>query len=267
MNKKNHFDYISTYQKDYTWPYVPSTCRTQPPTKTKPIVVKGCTCIDSRRVRNKEGWDGNLEECLNWSQIGPMGRLLEPKIYPKIDHQVPEADLIVTRFDPHQLPSICLKEEYPGLYGYTALKGSVPNEPITRVDADRMKTTYQADYSDPAAARMTQRDMAMTVIDTNARGQHLQCRMPIKITIEADCPPHCYLPSSSVWKRDHKRKNGSKREKKCDDVERRQMSLPSWKSEYQDSISKIGHAIMRAKLHRAKRKALPVQYQYCITSS
>ncbi|XP_024885559.1 uncharacterized protein LOC112463382 [Temnothorax curvispinosus] len=265
MNKKNHFDYISTYQKDYTWPYVPSICRTQPPTKIKPIVVKGCTCIDSRRVRNKEGWDGNLEECLNWSQIGPMGRLLEPKIYPKID-QVPEADSIVTRFDP-QLPSICLKEEYPDLYGYTALKDSLPKEPITRVDADRMKTTYQADYSDPAAARMTQRDMAMTVIDTNARGQ---CRMPIKIIIEADCPPHCYLPSSictSVWKRDHKRKNGSRREKKCDDVERRQMSLPSWKSEYQDSISKIGHAIMRAKLHRAKRKALPVQYQYSTTSS
>lgn len=121
-----------------------------------------------------------------------------------------------------------------------------------------------------AAARLTQRDMALTVIDTN--GQPLRCPMPIKIIIEADCPSYC-LPSSrcngstSVWKRDYKRKNGLKREKKCEDVEKRQMLLPSWKSEYQDSISKIGHAIMRVKLHHAKRKALPVQYQYCTTSS
>lgn len=120
-----------------------------------------------------------------------------------------------------------------------------------------------------AAARLTQRDMA--VIDTN--GQHLRCRMPIKIIIEDGCPSYDCLPSSrcngstSVWKRDYKRKNGLKREKKCEDVEKRQMLLPSWKSEYQDSISKIGHAIMRVKLHHAKRKALPVQYQYCTTSS
>lgn len=118
-----------------------------------------------------------------------------------------------------------------------------------------------------AAARLTQRDMALTVIDTN--GQHVQCPMPIKIIIE--CPSYC-LPSSrcngntSVWKRDYKRKNGLKCKKKCEDVEKRQM-LPSWKSEYQDSISKIGHAIMKVKLHHAKRKALPVQYQYCTTSS
>lgn len=122
-----------------------------------------------------------------------------------------------------------------------------------------------------AAARMTQRDMAMTVIGTN--GQRLQCGMPIKITIEADCPPCCPLPSSTykesttVWKHDRKRKSESKHEKKCEDIERRQMSLPTWKSEYQDSISKLGHAVIRAKLHRAKRKALPIHYQYYTTSN
>lgn len=123
----------------------------------------------------------------------------------------------------------------------------------------------------PAAARMAQRDKAMTVIDTN--GQHLQCSMPIKITIEANCPPCCPLPSSicnessSTWKYNRKRKSGSKHEKKCEDVERRQISLPTWKSEYQNSISKIGHAIIKAKLHRAKKKALPIQYQRYTTSN
>jgi len=118
---------------------------------------------------------------------------------------------------------------------------------------------------------MTQRNMVLTVIDTN--GQCLQCNMPIKITIEADCPSYCRLPSSiynrstNVWKCDRKQKTRLKREKKCENIEKRQILLPSWRSEYQDSISKIGHAIMRAKLHHTRRKALPIQHQYCTTSS
>lgn len=120
---------------------------------------------------------------------------------------------------------------------------------------------------------MTQRDIALTVVDKN--GQRLQCGIPIKITVEADCPSYCRLPSliyngsTSVWKRDRddwKRRNGLKREKKCEDIKRKQMSLPSWKSEYQDSINKIGHAIMRVKLLQAKKKALPILYQYCTTT-
>lgn len=112
-----------------------------------------------------------------------------------------------------------------------------------------------------AAARMTQRDLARAIIHTN--GQQLQCRMPIKITIETDCSPttDCH-PSPSRIMSDYKRKNGSKREKRCE-IESKK--LPPWKSEYQDSISKIGHAIMRVKLHHAKRKA-SLQYQQCISN-
>jgi len=122
-----------------------------------------------------------------------------------------------------------------------------------------------------AAARMRQRNMVLTVTDTNS--QHLQCSMPIKITIEADCPSYCpfsssiYNRSTNVWKHNRKPKTGLKHEKKSEAIKRRQILLPSWKSEYQDSISKIGHAIMRAKLHHTRRKALPIQYQYCTTSS
>lgn len=120
-----------------------------------------------------------------------------------------------------------------------------------------------------AATRMTQRDLARAIIHTN--GQQLQCRMPIKITIETDCSPttDCHPSSSRIpdVTRDYKRKNGSKRGKRCEiDTKELQTSLPSWKSEYQDSISKIGHAIMHVKLHHAKRKAFPFQYQQCISN-
>jgi len=96
MNQTNH--YISTYQKDYTWPYVSSICRTQP--SIKPI-IKDCTCTNLWQVYKQ---DGKLKDCLKWSQMDSMGQLLEPKIYPKIE-QIPELDIM--RFD--QLPSICVR--------------------------------------------------------------------------------------------------------------------------------------------------------------
>jgi len=97
MNKTNH--YISTYQKDYTWPYVSSICRTQP--SIKPIIIKDCICTNLWQVHKQ---DGNLKDCFNWSQMDSMGQLLEPKIYPKIE-QIPEPDIM--RFD--QPPNICVR--------------------------------------------------------------------------------------------------------------------------------------------------------------
>lgn len=116
---------------------------------------------------------------------------------------------------------------------------------------------------------MTQRDLARAVIHTN--GQQLQCRMPIKITIETDdCSPTTdYHPSSSriANMSEYKRKDRSKHEKRYETkATELQTSLPSWKSEYQDSINKIGHAIMRVKLHHAKKKTLPLQYQQCLSN-
>lgn len=117
---------------------------------------------------------------------------------------------------------------------------------------------------------MTQRDMALTVVDENDR--RAQC-VPIKITIKADCSPYCQLPSSmnnrnDVGERERKQKmwNGLKNGKKRESFDKKHISMPSWKSEYQDSIDKIGHVIIKAKLHQARKKALPVQYQYSTTN-
>lgn len=109
--------------------------------------------------------------------------------------------------------------------------------------------------------------MAMTVVDTN-HGQRLQC-VPIKIIIEAGCPPYCQLPSNAIRNKsisnsNHKREIKLKRDNKKCDIEKRRISLPAWKTEYQDSISKIGHAIMKVKLHRLKKKTVPV-HQYAAT--
>lgn len=232
MNQKNHF--VSTYQKDYVWPDMPGICQTEP-SKKPPIAVKICACTDSPRVL-KELLDTSLGEYLDRDRTRQLSetKICKTRLAKKLDRP----------------SSICVKK----------LKREYSDE-LEKVspDVDRFKTTYQAHYSDPAAARMTQRDLARATIHTN--GQQLQCRMPIKITIETDYSPTDH-PSPSRLMNDHKRKNGSKRENRCE-IESKK--LPPWKSEYQESISKIGHAIMRVKLHHAKRKT-PLQYQQCISN-
>ncbi|KAM0735178.1 hypothetical protein ACS0PU_011291 [Formica fusca] len=246
MNQKNHF--VSIYQKDYTWPHVLGICQTELPPKP----VKVCACTDSPRVL-KELLDASLDRT-------QTRQLSKPKICSKT-----RPILHAIQFDrPSDICMRKLEEECPDLNGL--LEKICSDERTARTDADRFKTTYQAHYSDPAAARMTQRDLARAIIHTG--DQQLQCRMPIKITIETDCPPHCQPSSSRVnanLRHDYKRKNGSKRGKRCEIGSEIQTSLPSWKTEYQDSISKIGHAIMRVKLHHAKKKTFPLQYQRCIS--
>lgn len=81
--------YTSTYQKDYTWPHV-SGVRRPPTVKHAP-----CTCIDSRQVFQK--LLDLSEKSFDWSRMGPMGRLLDPKLYStKVE---PISDMNATLFD------------------------------------------------------------------------------------------------------------------------------------------------------------------------
>ncbi|XP_072751113.1 uncharacterized protein [Anoplolepis gracilipes] len=264
MDQINHF--VSSYQKDYSCPYTLSMCRTE--SSTKPIAVKVCAYTDSPQVL-KKFLDASLEKDLDRTR-----QLSEPKICSKT-RPVLQAEII--QID--KPPKICVtkvniqnqnltfsefrREEKPPHLLNTIF-------PDSRTNGERFKTTYQAHYSDPAE-RMIQRDLTqrddLALIHTD--GQQLRCHMPIKITIETDCPPHC--PSSSrinaAVKHDCKQKNGSMRGKRCEIADvGPQTSISPWKSEYQDSISKIGHAIMRVKLHQAKKKTLPLQYQQCISN-
>ncbi|XP_067204761.1 uncharacterized protein [Linepithema humile] len=243
----NH--YVSIYKRDYTSPLVSAARRPKSPT----AIFKSCTCTDSRQALKKLV-DVKVEECFDSSRMKPTGWLSEPKIYPKTQPRIQEVDK--TPFDQ---PRGCVKTlEIQCPEFYKMLEKAQLEERASRVEADRMKTTYQIDFSDPAA-RMTQLSRIRDMDD-----QQLQCRVPIKITIEADCPPQCRPPSlkyngsTRARKYDFKQKNALKRGKPCEDIEGRLAQLPSWKTEYQDSINKIGQTIMKVKLHQMKKKVLPV---------
>jgi hypothetical protein len=84
----NH--YVSVYQKDYTWPYPTRICYTEP---VMPTTIKSCTCNDSQAL--KALLDKNAE-AVQWSRMDPLGRLLDPKLYPtkkeiKRDLELPDA--------------------------------------------------------------------------------------------------------------------------------------------------------------------------------
>ena len=102
MNKINQ--YVSTYQRDYTWPYVSSICHPyiQPPIKPR---IKDCSS-DSRQ-EYKELLDGKLEKYPDWSRMSPMGRLLEPKNYETKIEWAPKRD----RTQLEQLTNICVRKE------------------------------------------------------------------------------------------------------------------------------------------------------------
>lgn len=92
--------YLSTYKKDYVWPstrmrHAPSSSRDADPS---------CLCKSSSRELKVINLCGDAQD---WSRIGPMGRLLDAKLYPAKTGPSPESE--ATKFDQ---PSTYMKKVY-----------------------------------------------------------------------------------------------------------------------------------------------------------
>ncbi|XP_020293958.1 uncharacterized protein LOC109859791 isoform X2 [Pseudomyrmex gracilis] len=256
MDQISQVKCVSARQNDYLWPDVSKThLRPQPST----AVIRFYSCNDSRI---DEPLDRTVGKSFEWCQVVPAMQRLEPKLCSTKIRSFPEVE--PTRFEQ---PRKCVKKievECPDLH--KILEKLLPEEKCldkttARVEADRWKTTYQIDFSDPAARMaksIAKRDKLCRIDDTIC-SQKMEHRLPVKIIVESDCLPKCCLSSryngNSLQKQVYK-KLGRKNGKKCMD-EKIKMQLPAWKSEYQDSISKIGQSIIKTKLHQ-KRSAAPM---------
>ncbi|XP_076235736.1 uncharacterized protein LOC143180090 [Calliopsis andreniformis] len=220
--------FITTYQKDYTWP---STRIKYPSSLLRKDGSCPCRSDSSREIKVID-LCGDQQD---WSRVGPMGRLLDPKLYPAKTGPHPETE--VTK---HDQPSVYMKkleEKYPNLYGI--LQKTPMEEIIMRVDQDRLRTTYQVDYSDSAAAAM-------------AEESTLPCA-PIKRPVEdIDCRPST---RSRVKKGEKKDREDKRKPKKKGEDESQETRIPPWRSEYQDSISRLGHAIIKTNMHHKRTPA------------
>lgn len=234
--------YVSTYSKDYTWPYPEKEQR-----KTDDDLPRlgPCTCgmdpkdIAVPRMYRLEG------ETHDWSRLGPMGPLLDPKLYPAKTGPSPETE--ETRYGQPDVYLKKLKEKYPYLYG------AIPSEPTQEttltVEKDRMVTTYMMDYGEGRQyGKLDSED---------------KISQPFEEIIKRDCRPHIRPPLPkfrSALDRNGKNGNGRrKRTRKSDDADGPEVRIPPWKSEYQDNISKVGQAIMKYKLHSPEKNLVSMR--------
>ncbi|XP_076620352.1 uncharacterized protein LOC143341351 [Colletes latitarsis] len=218
--------FISTYQKDYTWP---STRIQHAPTTLR----DGGSCRCNTRSRELKVIDlcGDDQD---WSRLGPMGRLLDPKLYPAKTGPHPETE--ATKFNQPSTYMKKLEEKYPNLYGI--LQSTPMDEIIQRVDQDRFMTTYQMDYSDKAIMGTTDEEKDPCV--------------SMKHRIRIDCRPST---RSRLSKRDNGLRGRTKTSRKKVEDDSHETRIPPWRSEYQDSISRLGHAILRGRIHHKKANA------------
>ncbi|CAL7936436.1 unnamed protein product [Xylocopa violacea] len=219
--------FLTTYKKDYTWPSTRIKRKTD-------LLRKEDTCGCRERPREIKP----LERCgddYDWSRTGPMGRLLDPKLYPAKTGPHPESE--ATRFDQPSTYMRKLEEKYPNLYGI--LQSTPIDEVIKRVDEDRLKTTYQLDYSEKAAAQME--EVATGPCAPKQREEEIDCQVSTR--------------SRRIAKRDEHDKDKKEKKKKSMEDESQETRLPPWRSEYQDSISRVGQAIMKQKIHHKKTAA------------
>ncbi|KAL2714651.1 hypothetical protein V1478_015836 [Vespula squamosa] len=240
--------YVTTYQKDYTWPYSMKQKSKLTTGKDQIFIIGPCTCgMDSKDIKVPKSYG----EKYDWSRVGPMGALLDPKLYPAKTGPSPETD--ETRFGQPDVYLKKLEEKYPNLYG--VIQEGPAQETIMEVEKDRMMTTYMMDYG------RDKRLNGPTKIDD------VEVYQPTEKIMKRDCRPNVRPPLKKFGSSlDRNGKNGSsgngKYGKKSNDVDGSEVRIPPWRSEYQDSISKVGHAIMKYKLHQPQKLALTINTVY-----
>ena len=101
--------YLSTYRKDFLWPYVTTFSIKKSPNYSAPREAIRCLCgrEPGGYMPTKEYSGPQEGETYQWSRLGPMGPLLDPKLYPAKMGPAPEFE--ITRYDQ---PNTYLKKVY-----------------------------------------------------------------------------------------------------------------------------------------------------------
>ncbi|XP_050299767.1 uncharacterized protein LOC126738454 isoform X3 [Anthonomus grandis grandis] len=147
--------FVTTYRKDYLWPYVKTLgLRPHPEHLFQPqyrdahrpdLIPCECHNIGDHNVhqnhqRNLLGPQAYEEEA--WSRLGPMGPLLDPKIYPAKVSSAPQTQ--VGRFNQPNVFLAKIQEKYPFIY--ECLRTAPPDDLLARINRDRLRSTYQVDF-------------------------------------------------------------------------------------------------------------------------
>ncbi|KAK9876506.1 hypothetical protein WA026_013880 [Henosepilachna vigintioctopunctata] len=139
--------FVTTYRKDYLWPYVRTFGAKPAPDHLYAPQYRdqlSCDCKTTTPIQ-KEDTQAYGPPAINeeaWSRLGPMGPLLEPKVYPARVGAAPESP--ISRFNQPNVFLQKLQEKYPFIY--ECLRTAPPDDLIARINRDRLRTTYEVDY-------------------------------------------------------------------------------------------------------------------------
>ncbi|XP_019870477.1 uncharacterized protein LOC109599000 isoform X3 [Aethina tumida] len=143
--------FVTTYRKDFLWPYVRTFGIRPEPTNLfqvqyrDPNQVCACHCLEKPKSPSEQhqlvGPLAVHEE--SWSRQGPMGPLLNPKMYPAKVAEKPETSPAANYNQPNVFLHK-LQEKYP--FVYECLRQAPPSDMLARINRDRLRTTYQVDF-------------------------------------------------------------------------------------------------------------------------
>ncbi|XP_017770805.1 PREDICTED: uncharacterized protein LOC108558408 [Nicrophorus vespilloides] len=133
--------FVTTYRKDFLWPYVRSFGLK--PDNGPQFGGHGdmCACQCSQEDEQKLLGPNVLEQDA-YQKLGPSAPLMDPKLYPARVGPAPEND--TQRFNQPNVFLEKLRMKYPFLY--EVLRTTAPDDLISRINRDRLRTTYEVDY-------------------------------------------------------------------------------------------------------------------------
>ncbi|XP_067007048.2 uncharacterized protein [Anabrus simplex] len=232
--------YLTTYRKDYVWPYV----------KTLPI--------SSGPPPFREPGDGIVgplgtepHEC--WCRQGPTAPSRDPKLYPVRVGAAPEVRS--SRENQPQDYLTRLYEKYP--YLYNVLNTAPPDDLLRRVQRDRMRTTYQADYCKEGQLSSDQYDQLREALQAHANPPETQTvALPGARIRPGMRNPLPAPPPGEKGGKGGKGGRGSPGGGESEGAAAAQQLTSMGHSEYMDGISRLGNMILKDRIHHQKKEPL-----------
>ncbi|KAJ3658746.1 hypothetical protein Zmor_010468 [Zophobas morio] len=249
----------TTYRKDYIWPYVRAYgIKISPEFPEAGDQAHACKC-QCPKIEQPKATGPETSE-IAWSRLGPMGPLLDPKIYPVKTGASPESQ--TSRYNQPNVYLVKLKEKYPFIY--ECLKNAPPDDLISRINRDRLRTTYQVDYCKLQEYPDAPYDELLRAAGVVGAPP---CSAPVKLPGDP-CRPNqrsvAFRPAVIS-----NRVGGGKSEAKSREEGGAGLSghcagscrgplgtMTAGATEYQDAISRLGQMIIRDKIHHTLPKRI-----------
>ncbi|CAG9856219.1 unnamed protein product [Phyllotreta striolata] len=234
--------FLTTYRKDFLWPYV-TTLGFKP--KMDDGQYRKCICDDEgqQHVTGPDAFKSG-----EWSRLGPMGPLLEPRIIGAKTGAAPESE--VSKYNQPNVFMRKLQEKYP--YIYECLKTAPPDDIISKINMDRLSTTYQIDYCHKEEYPPSPYDLMVAAAAVEALPP---CPEPVKIPGDV-CRPGGKVSArkdSSFTANVSFEKKGTT-DQPLGSCKGGVFSVTPNNTEYQDTYSRAGNLIIRDGIHDPERR-------------